>query len=51
MQLDTDAYRQNVKASEYLEVTDELHDLVIREFEESVKAPFLEYMRRPVEKP
>jgi len=51
MQLDTDAYRQNVKASEYLQVTDELHDLVIREFEDFAKAPFFEYMRRHVEKP
>jgi uncharacterized protein (TIGR04255 family) len=47
--LDFDAYAENVKAAEYLAVSDQLHEIVSAEFEASIKEPVYVYMRRQEE--
>jgi uncharacterized protein (TIGR04255 family) len=44
--LDFDGYAEGVPAAEYLTVTDELHDLISKEYEASIRRPVLEYMRK-----
>jgi uncharacterized protein (TIGR04255 family) len=44
--LDFDGYAEGVPASEYLIVTDELHELISDEYKASIKEPVLEYMRK-----
>lgn len=44
--LDFDGYTEDVPAGEYLPVTDELHELISKEYEASIKEPVREYMRR-----
>ncbi len=44
--LDFDGYAEGVPAGEYLTVTDELHKLISKEYEASIKEPVREYMRR-----
>jgi uncharacterized protein (TIGR04255 family) len=43
--LDYDAFATNIEPDNYLNVTDELHDVVISEFEKSIKEPLYQYMR------
>lgn len=45
--LDFDAYRERIDAAQYLDVTDNLHDIVSDAFEESIKLPLYDYMRQP----
>jgi uncharacterized protein (TIGR04255 family) len=44
--LDFDGYAEGVPAGEYLTVTDELHELISKEYQASIKEPVREYMRR-----
>ncbi len=44
--LDFDGYAEGVLASKYLTVTDELHELISEEYEDSIKEPVRVYMRR-----
>ncbi len=44
--LDFDGYAENVKAADYLTVTDRLHEIVAAEYEASIKGPVYEYMRQ-----
>jgi uncharacterized protein (TIGR04255 family) len=46
LRLDFDGYAEGVPASEYLTVTDELHELISMEYKASIRKPVLEYMRR-----
>lgn len=43
--LDFDGFAENIKSSEYLDITDKLHDLICREFKETLKEPVFNYMR------
>lgn len=47
--LDFDAYKNNIKAKDFLTVTDTLHELISEEFERTVKQPLIDYMRKPKE--
>lgn len=47
--LDFDAYAENVSASEYLAVTDRLHEIILKEYERSIKEPVYAYMRQAQE--
>jgi uncharacterized protein (TIGR04255 family) len=49
--LDFDAFITNVKAQDCLTVTDNLHDFILEEYEKTIKAPVIEYMRKIGEKP
>jgi uncharacterized protein (TIGR04255 family) len=44
--LDYDAYRMAVSTSNLLATTDELHDVIIRQYGNDITADFLEYMRQ-----
>jgi len=44
--LDFDGYAEGVPAREYLTVTDELHELILKEYEASIKEPVRQYMRK-----
>lgn len=44
--LDFDSFAQNVKPSDCLQVTDELHRITIDEYSRTIKAPVIEFMRR-----
>ncbi|MBF0552783.1 MAG: TIGR04255 family protein, partial [Deltaproteobacteria bacterium] len=44
--LDFDAYMTNVNADDLLTVTDDLHDLILAEYEKTIKNPIIEYMRK-----
>lgn len=48
--LDFDSYAQNVKPEDLLGVTDKLHELISNEFEKTIKAPVIEYMKKPIKK-
>jgi uncharacterized protein (TIGR04255 family) len=45
--LDFDAYSINVSSADCMAVTDELHDVIIHEFELSLRPPVYEFMRKP----
>ncbi len=45
--LDFDGFREKVQASEYLTVTDGLHDIISSAYESTIKEPVYEYMRTP----
>lgn len=47
--LDFDCYSTDITPEECLPVTDNLHDLILKEYEKSLKAPVLEYMRKEPE--
>lgn len=47
LQLDFDGFAVNIKAFDYLAVTDALHDLIANEFERTIKEPVYDYMRNP----
>lgn len=49
LELDFDGYAENVPTSEYLSVTDQLHRIIVEEFEKSIKEPVYEYMRQAPE--
>jgi len=44
--LDFDGYATNIKAADYLSVTDDLHKLISDEYEASIREPVYRYMRR-----
>jgi hypothetical protein len=44
--LDFDAFSQNVKPSDCLQVADALHTIIREEFSRTIKAPVIEFMRR-----
>jgi uncharacterized protein (TIGR04255 family) len=44
---DYDAFATRVKSADYLPVIDQLHELLIAEFEQSINSPVYEHMRRP----
>lgn len=44
--LDFDGFAENINPADYLKVTDSLHDLILKEFEKSIKKPILDYMRK-----
>jgi uncharacterized protein (TIGR04255 family) len=44
--LDFDGFAENIKATEYLDVTDALHRLISEEYQRIIKEPVYEYMRR-----
>ncbi len=44
--LDFDAYKENIDPDECLAVSDRLHDLIIKEYELSLKDPVYDYMRK-----
>jgi len=43
--LDFDGYTTNVQAENCMAVTDSLHDVIVAEYEETIKEPVFEYMR------
>ncbi|QGY44173.1 TIGR04255 family protein [Maribellus comscasis] len=43
--LDFDAFAKNIKAVDYLEITDKLHEINSQEFETVIKEPVYQYMR------
>lgn len=45
--LDMDAFAVKVNAAEYLSVTDRLHELIVAEYEASIKEPVYAHMRKP----
>ncbi len=45
--LDFDGFRERIESAEYLAVTDQLHDVISRAFEETIKQPVYDYMRTP----
>ena len=49
LELDFDGYAENVPTSDYLSVTDELHGIILEEFEKSIKEPVYDYMRKAPE--
>jgi uncharacterized protein (TIGR04255 family) len=44
--LDFDAFARSIKAGDYLTVTDQLHDIIIQAFTDTIKEPVYEYMRK-----
>lgn len=44
--LDFDGYAKAIKASDYLSITDNLHDLIVDEYKASIKEPVYRYMRQ-----
>lgn len=44
--LDFDGFANDVRSEDYLRVTDELHRIILEEFERTVKEPVFEYMRQ-----
>jgi hypothetical protein len=42
-----DSFAVKVNATEYLSVTDQLHDLIVAEYEASIKEPVYAHMRKP----
>ena len=44
--LDFDAFATNVKAADYLSVTDRLHDLISDEYNNTIKEPVRQFMRQ-----
>jgi len=47
--LDFDGFAKNVNPKDCLKVTDNLHQLISKEYEKTIKAPVKEYMRKPKE--
>ena len=44
--LDFDGYAENLEPSNYLKVTDDLHDLILSEYENTIKQPVYDYMKK-----
>jgi uncharacterized protein (TIGR04255 family) len=43
--LDYDGFAENIKSEDALNVTDKLHEIVIEEFEKSIKEPLIKFMK------
>lgn len=43
--LDFDGFAENIDARDYLQVTDDLHTIILNEFERTIREPVIEYMR------
>ena len=48
--LDFDGYAMDIKSSDYLSVTDNLHKLISDEYEDSIKEPVYRFMRKKANK-
>lgn len=48
--LDFDGFGEKIKSGNCLKVTDDLHDLILKEYERSLKPPVYDYMRRTTRK-
>jgi len=44
--LDFDGFTENISPADCLKVSDSLHDLILKEYEKSLKEPVYEYMRK-----
>lgn len=44
--LDFDGFKDDIEASEYLEVTDKLHEIIAEAYEDTIKEPVYQYMRQ-----
>lgn len=44
--LDFDGYAENIKSLDYLSVTDRLHTIISNEYEQTIKEPLKEHMRK-----
>jgi uncharacterized protein (TIGR04255 family) len=44
--IDFDGFATNVEAGKYLEVTDQLHQMISEEYEQSIKQPLIDHMRQ-----
>ena len=44
--LDFDGFAENVKSEDCLRVTDELHNMILEEYERTIKEPVYEYMKQ-----
>ena len=47
--LDFDGFAENISSEECMSVTDVLHDIIIAEFEQTIKEPVYRYMRQEKE--
>jgi len=47
--LDFDGFAENINSKDYLDVTDKLHEIILAEYEDKIKEPVYEYMRKPKE--
>lgn len=47
--LDFDGFAQNIVPEDYLKVTDKLHEIIIAEYERTIKEPVIEHMRQKKE--
>jgi len=47
--LDFDSYAQNIKPKECLKITDDLHDLIAAEYENTIKKPVYDFMKKEKE--
>ncbi|HII93179.1 MAG TPA: TIGR04255 family protein [Methanosarcina sp.] len=44
--LDFDGFATSIESKTYIEITDSLHDMILKEYEDTIKKPVIEYMRR-----
>ena len=44
--LDFDGFAKDIAGEDCLRVTDDLHDIILKEYEETIKEPVYEYMRQ-----
>ena len=47
--LDFDGFAMDIKPEDYLKVTDDLHEIISKEFYKTIKEPVKEYMRKKKE--
>ena len=47
--LDFDGFAARINSADYLRVTDDLHTLILAEYEQTIREPLKEYMRHPKE--
>ncbi len=47
--LDFDSYAKNINPKDCLDVTDKLHEIILAEYEDKIKEPVYEYMKKPKE--
>jgi uncharacterized protein (TIGR04255 family) len=46
---DFDGFANNVESKDYLQITDELHKIISAEYEQTIREPVYEYMRKKVQ--
>lgn len=47
--LDFDGFAENIASGDYLKVTDKLHEIILEEYERTIKEPVIEYMKQKKE--